>query len=171
MKALKIIGIIIVVAFATILIIGFAVPFYEYESSVQVNATPEKCWKVYNDVKLLNQWLPGFESLTLKSGDSLTAGSMYEIIINDGGERMVMNEKIVDVNAPTKITYELTNDVLKSEFSFSFEGSSSTTIKSNYKITGNNVIWSAVLFLSKSYMTSSANGQLTSLKKLIEQQP
>jgi len=116
------------------------------------------------------EWLEGFESLTLKKGETLSAGSTYEIVITDDGHRMVMSEKIIDVSAPTKIVYELNNDVLKSEFSFSFEGTTTTTITSRYKITGNNILWKSILFLSKSYMTSSASEQLEGLKKVIEKQ-
>jgi len=58
--------------------------------------------------------------------------------------------------------------VLKSEFSFSFEGTTSTTITSRYKIKGNNILWKSILFLSKSYMTSEGQKQLEGLKKVIE---
>ena len=116
----------------------------------------------------MSEWLEGFESLTLKSGEQLAKGSTYEIIITDDGHRMVMNEKIIEVNAPSKVSYELNNDVLKSEFSFSFEGTTSSTITSRYKITGNNILWKSILFLSKSYMTTEAQKQLEGLKKVIE---
>lgn len=148
--------------------LGWVVPTYEYQSSVTVNANPEKCWEVFHDLNKMNRWLEGFESLTLKSGEPLAPGSLYEIVINDEGHRMVMSEKIIAVNAPARISYELNNDVLKSEFSFSFEGTDSTVIKSQYKITGNNIFWKALLFLSKSYMTRSGQAQLDLLKKVIE---
>jgi hypothetical protein len=150
--------------------IGLIIPSYEYQSFIEVNATPEKCWAIYHDTNRMNEWLKGFESLTLKNGDSLAAGSTYEIVVTDDGHRMVMNEKIIDVTAPTRVSYELTNDVLKSEFSFSFEGTTSTRITSKYKITGNNILWKSILFLSKSYMTSSGQEQLEELKKIIEKQ-
>ena len=77
MKALKFIAAGLVVLAAIFLSIGLAVPSYEYQSSIKVNASPEKCWKIFHDTKLMNQWLEGFESLALKSGDSLSVGSQY----------------------------------------------------------------------------------------------
>ena len=171
MKAIKIIGIVLTIVIVVFFSLGIFVPSYEYQSSIEVNASAEKCWKVYHNVKLMNQWLQGFESLTLKSGDSLATGSQYEIVITDDGHRMEMSEKITAINPPTKVSYELDNDVLKSEFSFSFEGSLPTKITSHYKITGNNIAWRSILFLSKSYMTNAGKDQLTSLKKVIEEQP
>jgi carbon monoxide dehydrogenase subunit G len=169
MKALKIIGIVLAVIIVVFLSIGLIVPSYEYDSSVQVNAPVEKCWSTFHDINKMNQWLKGFESLTLKSGDSLAVGSVYEITVTDDGHRMVMSEKLTEVNAPTRVSYQLNNDVLKSEYSFSFEGQSSTKITSHYKITGNNIFWKSILRLSKSYMTGEAADQLSLLKKVIEQ--
>lgn len=171
MKALRITGISLLSIVVVFFLVGLLVPSYEYESSIEVSASPEKCWKTFHNVKLMNQWIPGFESLTLKGGDSLAVGSQYEIIITEDDHRMVMSEKITEVNAPSRVSYELNNDVLKSEFSYSFEGTSPTTIKGHYKVTGNNVVWRSILFLSKSYMTGATDNQLASLKKVIESQP
>lgn len=171
MRALKIIGIVLTVIIVVFLSVGLIVPSYEYDSSIEVNAPVEKCWSTFHDITKMDQWIKGFESLTLKSGDSLAVGSVYEIVIIDDGHRMVMSEALTEVNAPTKVSYELNNDVLRSEYSFSFEGQSSTKIKSHYKITGKNIFWKSILLLSKSYMRNSAADQLSSLKKVIEQPP
>jgi len=170
MKIVKIVLAALVGIILLFLSIGLVFPSYEYQSSIEVKASPEKCWEAYHDTKKMREWLDGFESLTLKNGELLANGSTYEIVITDDGHRMIMNEKIIEVNAPTKVTYELNNDVLKSEFSFSFEGTTSTKITSKYKITGNNVLWKSILFLSKSYMTGEAQKQLAGLKKVIEKQ-
>jgi len=60
----------------------------------------------------------GLESFVLKSGDSLAQGSIYEIVINEDNHRMVMSEKITEVAAPTKVSYELNNDVLNRNLHF-----------------------------------------------------
>lgn len=171
MKALKIIGIVLAIVIIAALSVGIIVPSYDYQVSVQVNASPEKCWKTFHDTRQMNKWMEGFESLSLKKGDSLTVGSQYEIVIYGHDKRMVMNETITEINAPVKVSYELNNDVLKSEMTFSFDGNSVTTISNHYKVTGNNILWRSILFFSKSYMTNASQGQLTALKKVIEEQP
>jgi hypothetical protein len=170
MKVLRIVLITLTAVVLLFLSLGLLVPSYEYQCSIKVNATPEKCWAVYHDTKKMGEWLKGFESLTLKKGEYLSSGSTYEIIVNDDGHRMVMAEKIIEINVPSKVSYELNNDVLNSEYSFSFEGTKSTTITSWYKITGKNILWRSILFLSKSYMTNSGQEQLDELKKVIEKQ-
>ena len=168
MKSLRIIFIVLSGIVVVFLGIGMIVPSYEYELSIVANANPAKCWAAFHDAKKMNAWLDGFESLTLKGGVLLSPGSTYEIIINENGHRMIMTEKIVEVSVPNRIVYELNNDVLKSEFSYAFEGSTSTRITSKYKIAGNSIVWKSILFLSKSYMTRSAQAQLEKLKKVIE---
>jgi carbon monoxide dehydrogenase subunit G len=170
MKTLKIIFLSLLGIIIAFLGLGLLFPSYEYQRSAEVNASPEACWAAFHDTKRMDKWLKGFESLTLTKGAAMAPGSIYEIVINDDGHRMVMSEKIIQMNAPTKASYELNNDVLKSEFSFSFEGSATTTITCTYKITGNNVLWKSILLVSKSYMTNSAQQQLDALKEVIERQ-
>ena len=170
MKALKIVLATIAVIIAVFFSLGLIVPSYEYQSRVIVNASPEKCWAVFHDTASMKLWLDGFQSITLKKNEPMQPGSEYELIVTDDGHRMVMAEKIIDIHAPDKVTYEINNDVLKSEFSVSFVGTSSTTITSVYKITGNTLFWKSVLCLSRSYMTTAAQEQLDALKTVIEKQ-
>jgi uncharacterized protein YndB with AHSA1/START domain len=170
MKWLKIIGFAIVALIALFFSLGVFVPQYEYESTVTVNAPREKCWKIYHSPSLMGQWMRGFESLTLKKGDSLAVGSEYEIVIVDG-ERMEMREHITAVNPFHSVSYELTNDVLTSEYTFYFEGEGNTRIRAHYKVTGNNIILKSMLLLFKGAISSSSQEQLNLLKKAIEKEP
>ncbi len=171
MRILKALVIILLALILIFLSIGLFLPSFDYAVSIEVKASPEKCWLTFHDTTRMSQWLPGFESLVLKSGEPLKAGSQYEIIVIDHNEKIVMSEIITKVNAPTSISYELNNDVLKSEYTFSFTGDSiTTTIDSHYKVTGNNVMWKSILFLSKSYLESNGQEQLAGLKKVVEMQ-
>lgn len=46
--------------------------------------------------------------------------SMYEYIINDN-ERMIMHQQLESIQAPEKISYTLTNDVLVSKYSYQLD--------------------------------------------------
>lgn len=170
MKWLKIISFAIAALVALFFSLGAFMPQYEYENTVIVNAQREKCWKIYHSPSLMGQWMPGFESLTLKKGDSLAVGSEYEIVIVDG-EMMEMRERITAVKPFHSVSYELSNDVLTSDYTFVFEGEGTTLIRAHYKVTGNNIVWKSILFLFKGAISSSSQEQLNLLKKVIEQQP
>ena len=148
--------------------VGLIVPNFEYHNSIVINATPEKCWKAYHDTSTMKLWIEGFKSLNLKQGDALKEGAVYEIIIVQD-EPMIMAQQIKEIKESQKISYELTNDVLKSEYSYYFDGDShQTKVSTHYKVTGRNVFMKAILFFSRSYLKNSDQQMLESLKKVVE---
>ena len=172
MRVVKIILIVILAIVATVIGIGLIVPNFEYGNSIAVQAPPEKCWKVFHDTSRMDRWMEGFKSIVLTQGNHLQPGSEYRIVIDDGNERMVMREKIIAVNPPESVSYELNNEVLKSEFTYRFKGDDNTTqIATNYKVTGNNVFMRAFLFFMKGYLKDSEKQMLEGLKREIESLP
>ena len=173
MKILKISAVIIGTLLVVFFLVGVFFPQFEYQGHVTVKATAAKSWQVFNDTTLHKKWIEGFKSLTLKEGSALQPNAVYEIVIADNSEVYVMKEKIISIAPPSFVSFELTNEVMQSAYDFSFvEGSDGTTeITSRYTVTGNNLLWRSVLFISKSYLRSSNQQQLEALKKVIEQQP
>jgi uncharacterized protein YndB with AHSA1/START domain len=170
MRILKISGLIFGFLLVIFFLLGVFVPDFEYENSVTIHADRQTCWNNFHDVSKMKMWMEGFESLTLKSGAPLQQGSRYEVVFVGDGERMVMDETITAVKPPEMVSYDLNNDVLNSVFTFSFQSVNEhqTTIHSNYKVTGKNLLWRSILFLSKSYFIETGQKQLDDLKKMIE---
>jgi uncharacterized protein YndB with AHSA1/START domain len=174
MRFLKIFSVIVGISIVAFLaLVGVFFPSYEYSHSIEVNAPQQKCWTAFHDTASVKNWLDGFESITLKSGQALQRDARYELVISDRGERMVMEEIVTDIVAPEHITYLLTNDVLTSEYTFTFTPRSDniTTVENHYCVTGNNILWKSILLLSKSYMSDASQQQLKKLKSVIEHQP
>lgn len=55
MRILKGLVIVFAVLVLIFLSIGFFAGSYEYRSTIQVQASPQKCWQIYNDTKLMNK--------------------------------------------------------------------------------------------------------------------
>lgn len=172
MKILKITGAAVGLVIAVFILLGVFFSDFEYRNSVVVKASPERCWNVFHDPSSMNDWMPGFKSLTLKSGEHLQKGSVYEVVITDNGETMVMKETITDIEPGQSVSYKLTNDVLTSDYRFTFSplSDNQTRIESHYAVTGKNLLWRSVLFLSKSMIRQSTQEQLEGVKKIAEQQ-
>ena len=168
MKILKYLGIVITILLVVFLSLGLAIPSFDYTSVVLINASPEKCWAVLHDTSRMKKWMPGFERPTLKSGVHFQTGAVYELIIRQE-ERYVMREVVKAVKMPERSSYELTNDILKSEYDFNLvPKGSKTQIITHYHITGNNLIWKSIFALSKSYLQKGSQTQLDLLKVEIE---
>jgi uncharacterized protein YndB with AHSA1/START domain len=164
---LSLAGILTLIVFV-LLIVGFSHPSFNYGNSVQITASPDKCFNFLTDTMKIAKWMKGFESQRVITGTPMTPGATYQFVINDG-ERMVMEQKILSVNNGRNIEYALTNDVLRSQYSYSLAGDSTETrVETQYVVEGNNVFMKAILFFSKSYLQRADLELLEDLKKTIE---
>ncbi|MBY0436337.1 MAG: SRPBCC family protein [Cyclobacteriaceae bacterium] len=168
MKILKYIGITVLSLVAIFIAVGLAVPSFSYEASVVVNAPPQKCWSVLHDTSRMKRWMNGFQRLTLTSGEWMKPGSSYEIVLQQD-KLYAMPEKLIDLKEPEWATFQLTNDVLTSDYTFRLTGQGlKTEIRAAYKVTGTNILWRSILFLSKSYLQKEAQKQMDLLLLEIE---
>jgi hypothetical protein len=169
MKIFKYIGIVAIVLLAVFLLVGVIKPSFEYTTSAVINAPRQQCWDVMQDTTQMKAWIPGFKTITLKSGQHQQQGAIYELIVSQD-EVYVMSETVRAFREPEIIAFDLDNEVMKLAYEISFyDNGNQTIINGHYKATGNNVMWKSLLFLSKSYLQAGAQEQLALLKTLIEQ--
>lgn len=168
MKILKYAGITVVALVISFFGLGLFVPSFDYASVVTVNASPENCWAALQDSSRMKNVMPGLVRITLKRGEHLKAGAEYEIVIRQD-KIYIMQETLKEVRPPEWAAYELTNDVMTSVYHYQLiPKSSQTEIHNLYQVTGNNLVWKSILFLSKSYLQQASQLQLDMLKKEIE---
>jgi uncharacterized protein YndB with AHSA1/START domain len=135
MKFLKITGVVVGLLVVVFFSLGIFFPAFEYDGAVVVKSTPEISWRTFHDDKIRGKWMDGFRSLTLKKGEHLQPGAVYELVIADSNEVYTMEEEIISIAPPSQISYVLTNDVMKSTYTFVFtdQRDGSTKIESHYK--------------------------------------
>lgn len=169
MRIIKIIFISLIALVAFFFTLGAIFPTFEYTNKVTINAPKEACWEMLTNPTTLHRWINGLETYKLIGGEHLKAGGTYSMVIVDGSEKMEMNQKIEEVNAPSTIRYILTNDVLTSDYTYSLqEMDGKTTLLADYIVTGNSIIWSSVLHLSKGYIAREGQKDLDKFKALVE---
>jgi uncharacterized protein YndB with AHSA1/START domain len=168
MKIAKYTGITIIALLLLFFSLGFIKPSFDYTSSVTILTSPEKCWYALHDTVGMRRWMPGFEKFTLKSGTHLQPGASYEIIIQQD-EKYVMLETIKVIRPAEYISYELINDVMKLDYSYTLTPKGNATeITNENRAIGTNLIWRSILFLSKSHLQTESQNQLDLLKLDIE---
>ena len=169
MRIIKISILSLIALLVLFLSIGTIFPSFDYTNEVKVEAPMDKCWQSLNNPTTMHRWMQGLETYKLISGEHLQPGGTYSLIIVEGSERMEMIQKIEDINPPASIHLILTNDVLTSDFSYLLsETDGVTTLQAHYEVTGNSILWSSVLRLSKGYISGEGQKQLQKLKTLIE---
>src|SRR3954470_19247130 len=110
MKILRYSGLAALILLATFVGLGLTVPVFEYTSHGTINATRQRCWDVLQDTSQMKSWVPGFESLTLKSGEHNHPGALYQLVVKQD-EIYVMRETIRDIREPEAVSFQLDNDV------------------------------------------------------------
>ena len=166
MKILKVIGILSAALLVIFFLIGLLKPTFEYGNSIVISAPIQTVWSVYTTRK--KDWIEGFQSQRLVTGNALTNNAEYETVIGSG-EEMVMRETITNITPGEKIKWALDNDVLISNYAYEFKGDSTQTeVITHYKVEGKNAFMKSILFLSKSYMRNSDAEMLAAIKEIAE---
>lgn len=166
MKILKIIGILVAALVVIFFVIGLLKPTFEYGNSITIKAPKQTVWAVYTSRK--KDWVAGFESQKLISGNPLTPNAEYETTIVSG-EAMVMHEVITSIEPEDQIQWALDNDVLISNYTYEFKGDSAQTeVSTHYVVEGKNAIMKSILYLSKSYLKNTDAEMLAALKRIAE---
>ena len=84
MKILKYVLYVIASLTIIVLAIGLLKPTVSYGHEITTNKSIQEAWAVTQDESKYPQWLDGFKSIELISGEKGTVGSKYRVIVNQG---------------------------------------------------------------------------------------
>jgi len=100
MKILKYILFLIAGLIIIFLAMGLLKPEVNYGCEITVNKPLEEAWYVTQDPSKFPQWLEGFKSMELISGEEGQVGSKYKVIVQpgEGQPDFEMIETVVAIN-------------------------------------------------------------------------
>ncbi len=143
MKILKYILYSILILALLFLALGFIQPSVNYGHEVTVNKPIKEAWAVHQDVSKLDQWLEGFKSIDLISGESGEVGSKYKVVVNpgDGQEDFEMTETVVSKEDFDHFSMNFDSDVMVFDQTIHFsEEDGKTKIKTDSKAKGKSMM-------------------------------
>ncbi len=172
MKALKIIlGLVsgLVVAFV---LVGFMIPELNFTTTVRASRSVDVTFDVFTNVDLMDQWLEGFESIEILSGEPEEIGSKFRVRFNDDGTEIEFTEELKTFEEGKAYGFLMdagffTNDTM---FSFS-EESGETTIRASNSMIGSSWYMRSLLPFMKSDMQRQQVETLQALAALAEKAP
>lgn len=175
MKILIYILFLIVALLLIFLVIGLLKPVVNYGCEITVNKPLQEAWYVTQDASKYSQWLEGFKSMELISGEEGKVGSKYKVIVQprEGQPEFEMIETVVSIKEFDQVTLHFDSKPMNFEQTISYsESNGKTTLKSNSKVIGKNII-SRSMFAAMEMFTGGFTKQETknfeALKKLIEE--
>lgn len=175
MKILKYILFIIVALVVIFLAIGFIHPSVDYGHEIKVNKPLKEAWAVSQDVSKLDQWLDGFKSIELLTGEEGAVGSTYKVIVNpgEGQPDFEMTETIVSIKEYDHINLRFNSEMMDFEQTTLFtEQYGGVMIKTESKVMGKGMVMRSMFalmeMLSGSFITQEAKN-IEALKKVVEE--
>ena len=169
MKAIKIIlgivTVLVIVFFST----GLLVKETSYQVKIEINKPISEVFTVFNDQDLMKQWMPSIkmiEPINVKPG---IVGSEYKMTVENNGQLIVMNEKVLAYIPNKKVTlYFDADDMLKTDdFNFS-EKNGVTTIVKDVSCKSDSYIMSCMFPYFKGYFTDMDQQYLNDFKAYLE---
>ncbi len=149
--------------------VGVFVPTFTYESRISVNKPAAHAFAVFIDENKTADWMTGFKSIEIISGNRGEVGSKYKLAIEENGELMEMEETITKFKENELFASKLINDVMFADVEITFvESHGQTTITASNLVEGRNWIWKSLLGLFKGNISNQSQEIYENLKQLIE---
>jgi len=173
MKILKYLLLIIAVIILFLLALGLFKSSVNYGHEIKVNKPIQEAWYVSQDASKYKQWLEGFKSMKLISGEEAKVGSKYKVIVQPEGQpEFEMTETIVSIKEFDHVTLHFDSEPMNFEQTIFFnEAGGITTVKSDSKVVGKNIIsrsmFAAMEMFTGAFTTQEAKN-FDNLKKVIE---
>ena len=175
MKILKYLLYIIILIVVIFFAIGIFKKTVSYGSEITVNKPIEEAWAVSQDESKYDQWLEGFKSMELISGEKFQPGSKYKIIVNPGNgeEDFEMIETLISIKENEHIEMHFDSEMMDFEQIMNFsEADGKTTITTESKVMGKGVMMRA-MFGTMQMLLGAFDKQeqknMDALKKLIDE--
>jgi uncharacterized membrane protein len=133
------IGVLFILFFA----LGLMKPQVKYGHEITVDKSIKEAWAVTQDETKNSEWLEGFKSIELISGDKGAVGSKYKVVVNSGEDQedFVMTETIVSLVENEHITLHFDSDMMDFDQTISFrEADGKAIVKTESTVSGKGII-------------------------------
>lgn len=175
MKILKYIFFAIIALILIFLAFGWIHPTVQYGKEITVDKSAREAWAVAQDESKFDQWLAGFKSIELLTGEKGAVGSTYKVVVNpgEGQPDFEMTETIVDIQEFDHIDLHFDSDMMEFNQRQSFtESDGKTTVRTESEVIGKSMMTRS-MFAMMEIFAGQFSGQesknVEALKTVIEE--
>ncbi len=172
MSVLIVLFVIGLMIYGMFFIIAKMYPAISYKNEIAIDAPIYFTYQEFNNVDNMPQWLSGFHSIELISGQPNMAGSKYKmVVLNPAGKKLVFTETLTAVEKDREFSFDLESKFFKSvnQLIFLQGGSQRTILLSNVTIEGLTMGQKAVFKIVEKKIRDNTLHDFMKLKNLIEQ--
>lgn len=146
MKAIKIIVTILVILTVVFFGTGLIVKQSDYMVEVKVDKPISEVFTLFNDQSTVKDWIPEFQSIEAIDIKEGITGSIYDIVVDNKGQKSTIRERILAYVENEKVTFSFDREgVFKTDdYIFKSDGAK-TTIVLNSSYQAKSYIYGCVL--------------------------
>jgi hypothetical protein len=128
MKTIKVILIIISTLVVAFLATGLLVQQTNYSATVSINKPVDEVFNDFMQIDSVKNWIPDIKSVKPVNINPGITGSVYDVVVLNQGQEIVMTEKIMAYVLNEKVTlfYDAENMLKKDDYLFSEENGITT---------------------------------------------
>lgn len=171
MKAVKIILSIVVVLSVAFFATGLIIKETNYTAEIEVDKPLSETFALFNDMSKIKQWVPEYQSVEVVNKNSGITGSVYNIVVEHNGQKVVVKEKILAYVEDEKVTLFLDREGVTETDDYTFKSDGlKTTITLNASYQSKSYILGCILPYFKRTFKGIDKQYLTNFKAFAEKQ-
>ena len=170
MKTIKVILIIISIVVVAFLATGLLVQQTNYSATVSIDKPIDEVFSNFMQIDSVKNWIPGIKSVKPVNINPGITGSVYDVVVLNQGQEIVMTEKIMAYVLNEKVTlfYDAENMLKKDDYLFS-EENGITTITLNAACQSESFIMACMFPYFRGTFQAQDQSYLNNFKKFLEE--
>ena len=170
MKTIKVILIIISIVVVAFLATGLLVQQTNYSATVSIDKPIDEVFSNFMQIDSVKNWIPDIKSVKPVNINPGITGSVYDVVVLNQGQEIVMTEKIMAYVLNEKVTlfYDAENMLKKDDYLFS-EENGTTTITLNAACQSESFIMACMFPYFRGTFQAQDQSYLNNFKKFLEE--
>jgi hypothetical protein len=170
MKTIKVILIIISTLVVAFLATGLLVQQSNYSATVSIDKPIDEVFSNFIQIDSVKNWIPDIKSVKPVHINPGITGSVYDVVVLNQGQEIVMTEKIMAYVLNEKVTlfYDAENMLKKDDYLFS-EENGITTITLNAACQSESFIMACMFPYFRGTFQAQDQSYLNNFKRLLEE--
>ena len=170
MKTIKVILIIISTLVVAFLATGLLVQQTNYSATVSIDKPIDEVFSNFMQIDSVKNWIPDIKSVKPVHINPGITGSVYDVVVLNQGQEIVMTEKIMAYVLNEKVTlfYDAENMLKKDDYLFS-EENGITTITLNAACQSESFIMACMFPYFRGTFQAQDQSYLNNFKKFLEE--
>ena len=155
--------------------IGMMKPSVSYGHKIHTNKSVQEAWGVTQDISKYGQWLDGFKSIDLISGEQGTVGSKYKVIVNpeEGQPDFELIETVISIKEFDHVKLHFDSDMMDFDQTISLsETDGKASVKTESTVRGKGIMMRSMFAVMEMFggaFQKQEESNIDNLKKVINE--